>query len=862
MGSAIVESIEKAPMRATNQSDEERLLYTPSYFNGGAQLRNRSCSRQLAGLKKFKWLALALLAVCILGYHFATDSSIDSTITINKASIGKDDKINDVINTTFVPPQRTDHKELQTDEEEGMEDIDNSNEDTEASAIKDKLIEESDDDAPTETESNNKAAHVKVSQFGDSDIPDTAPQPWPKLHPLSKKSLQVGSQKTDAKYMYYRSIGNDLPPRHAIGQTYVNVKFILENEKEFPDVEKRWIVNRIAREEEEKKIIDLLDEYNQKYIHIPIDLEEYAKIDMWYDLHGDPTDPLRAHPYLDGTDKHKYEVIDTTYHYKNLYVMHNNGARNIMLEDGIASGAEWVFPFDGNCFLTEKAWKLMLSGIKKDGDNTKYFTVPMVRLQSNGDLFDPTFEPNAKEEPQIIFRNDAIERFNENMRYGRRPKVEMLWRLKVAGPWDKWPQSAGHWEAKEWEVSEDISTKHPVLEIGWIPRLYSGAGELEVTGAIANRGLSRTQGVEKLIAYLDEQVAHLRFGFRWDRLTMYNETVLALEKKAYTEGTNLNLVKLIEDLIEMGNIGLKVGQFSVTHKEEAPPSGNKHDYYSPSPYFWPNPNRTDGLPYVRRDGERVPGTELWDEFSNRYDRSRLASMFGNTTILALSWYFTDDLRYATHGAENIRTWFVNEETRMTPTMMYAQIRWGHNDNVGANYGIIETKDLYFLLDAVRLFIKAGEFSETDTKILKEWLTEFSTYLIESPQGFNEYKAPNNHGTYFDVQVAAIAAFLDDIPIMLNYTQRSQARMLLQFKDGSMPKEMERPTCLHYMMFGLMSWTTLATLSNNIGIDLWNYSHRGSGPEPCIQGAAVYTVPYLNSTWSHIQVRVCFSFNFR
>eukprot|EP00122_Pirum_gemmata_P003413 Pgem_evm1s3090 len=33
------------------------------------------------------------------------------------------------------------------------------------------------------------------------------------------------------KYILYRAIGNDLPPRHAVGQCYDNVKFILENEK-------------------------------------------------------------------------------------------------------------------------------------------------------------------------------------------------------------------------------------------------------------------------------------------------------------------------------------------------------------------------------------------------------------------------------------------------------------------------------------------------------------------------------------------------------------------------------------------------------------------------------------------------------
>ena len=45
---------------------------------------------------------------------------------------------------------------------------------------------------------------------------------------------------------------------------------------------------------------------------------------------------------------------------------------------------------------------------------------------------------------------------------------------------------------------------------------------------------------------------------------------------------------------------------SVVYKDATPPSGDKHDYMSQAPYFWRNPKTPDGLPYVRRDGERNP----------------------------------------------------------------------------------------------------------------------------------------------------------------------------------------------------------------------------------------------------------------
>ena len=48
---------------------------------------------------------------------------------------------------------------------------------------------------------------------------------------------------------------------------------------------------------------------------------------------------------------------------------------------------------------------------------------------------------------------------------------------------------------------------------------------------------------------------------------------------------------------------LDVQPVSVMMKEKAPASGNKHDYMSLARYFWPDPAKPDGLPYITRDGE-------------------------------------------------------------------------------------------------------------------------------------------------------------------------------------------------------------------------------------------------------------------
>ena len=76
--------------------------------------------------------------------------------------------------------------------------------------------------------------------------------------------------------------------------------------------------------------------------------------------------------------------------------------------------------------------------------------------------------------------------------------------------------------------------------------------------------------------------------------------------------------------------------------------------------------------YIYKDGVRVSGTELYSPYSERYDRSRLQAMFSNVTVWTLASFYSDDSRFAEHAAECVRVWFIRNETRMNPHLMYAQ----------------------------------------------------------------------------------------------------------------------------------------------------------------------------------------------
>jgi hypothetical protein len=643
-------------------------------------------------------------------------------------------------------------------------------------------------------------------------------------------------------FILYRIIGNDLYPRHRKGQSFENLKFILENEPDFESCEKRFVVNRIIDKEEEQLIIQLLQKHNRQFLHIPFSVDEYQKI-------GYDTNCLPEPGYLSGKefqmlDKNKQDrAIASVYRLKNNYIMNNNGARNAALNDGLTR-AKWVLPWDGNCFLTQKAWKQIKDDIKS-ASQMKYFVVPMTRVTNNADILSESFTPDPVEEPQLIFRNDAKEKFNEDFPYGRRPKVELLWRLGVPGKWDSYPKD-DVWDLERKPLSPDAGN---FGYAGWVARLFSGNEDQEKDNkeSIKQRVLARVDAIISTINHVDS----LKANHTGNDLTSFNINALEVEKRKNEEGKDAGIKECITKLIALANEAKERGPFSVIDKSTLPPSGNKNDYWHPAPYWWPNPDSKDGLPFIRRDGERVPGTKMYEKDSDKYDRSRLQRVFDDSTLLALAWKFSGGTHYAEHAVRILNTFFIDSKTRMNPNLDYSQIRMGHDENRGTCTGIIATKDFYYYLDAVRILRMSGYLSPDTLGNFKEWLSVFLKWLIDSPLGQAEVLAKNNHGTCYDLQVASIAAFIDDNATLFRTLVRAQTRIPQQFMpDGSQPHELDRTITAHYTCFNFQSWINLAEIASRYNVDLWKYeSSNGAG---LIKGAE-WLVKRMGKRWPYKQI---------
>lgn len=261
---------------------------------------------------------------------------------------------------------------------------------------------------------------------------------------------------------------------------------------------------------------------------------------------------------------------------------------------------------------------------------------------------------------------------------------------------------------------------------------------------------------------------------------------------------------------------LGAGPFSVVSKSATPPSGDRRDYMSQAPYFWPDPKRPGGLPYVRRDGERNP------EIDKITDHREMDRMVEAVSTLALAYYFKGDEAYASKAAALLRAWFIDPATRMNPHLQYAQYIPGVN--TGRGIGLIETRGLTSVVDAVGLLHGSKGWTKEDQRGIEGWYAEFLRWMRESRNGREEDAAKNNHGTFYDVQVVAYALFVGKVGLAKSVVEEAcRKRVAVQIEpDGRQPLELARTRPWNYSVMNLDGMLTLAELGESVGVDLWRY----------------------------------------
>lgn len=301
----------------------------------------------------------------------------------------------------------------------------------------------------------------------------------------------------------------------------------------------------------------------------------------------------------------------------------------------------------------------------------------------------------------------------------------------------------------------------------------------------------------------------------------------------------------LEELEERADEALTLAPMSVVDKPVTPPSGDKHDYMSQAPYYWPDPSKPDGLPYVPRDGRRNP------EVDRIPDRENLARLARAAFTLGLAYHFTGAEPYAEQAARLVRVWFLDAPTRMNPDLEFAQGIPGVVE--GRSAGIVESRFLPTILDGVTLLRGSPAWSDADDQALAAWMRAFLEWLATSDRAREQAARGNNQETWWELQLVALALHTGQEDRARTTLEAARDEIPRQFlPDGRQPHELARTRSWDYSIFNLTPYLHLARLGERVGVDLWSFRT----PEGrSLQQGVDYLVPFATGErdWPHEQI---------
>ena len=270
-------------------------------------------------------------------------------------------------------------------------------------------------------------------------------------------------------------------------------------------------------------------------------------------------------------------------------------------------------------------------------------------------------------------------------------------------------------------------------------------------------------------------------------------------------------------------------------------AGEPHDFYSEGDYWWPDPENPDG-PYIQKDGQTNP-----DNFvAHRLAMIRLSQIIAMQTS---AYLLTGDMKFAKATQKHLEAWFVNPETRMNPSLLYVQAIKGKV--TGRGIGIIDAIHLIEVARSVEILEKNKAISGQSLTEIKNWFSEFVSWLTTHQYGNDEMNAKNNHGTCWVMQVGMFAHLVANDEVLDLCRSRFKNVLLpgQMAADGSFPLELKRTKPYGYSLFNLDAFMVTAQILTDKENNLFEFTTPGGLN---LQLGAAFLYPYVKdkSTWPY------------
>ncbi len=283
----------------------------------------------------------------------------------------------------------------------------------------------------------------------------------------------------------------------------------------------------------------------------------------------------------------------------------------------------------------------------------------------------------------------------------------------------------------------------------------------------------------------------------------------AINEKKNKEPWKTAYDKLISD----ANSILSKSPPSVTYGGKAPPSGDKHDYFSEIPYS------SDGVLKSNVD---------------RTDFNSVKALGKSVRDLGLAYAITGDEKYAGKALEFIRVWTIDSSTKMNPEFTNDQSRIELSVTIpGMFYG-------------ADLIWNYPGWKSSDKDEFKDWTKK----ILASSKTWSR---DNNFENWRLVFISSASIIVEDSDSR-NYAFGRWKEIISDQmnSDGSMKYELKRTKSLSYSTYAVNAMMQTAEIARHYGVDLYNYRlDDGRGLEIALDFHAPYVANPLK--WPYEQI---------
>ena len=208
---------------------------------------------------------------------------------------------------------------------------------------------------------------------------------------------------------------------------------------------------------------------------------------------------------------------------------------------------------------------------------------------------------------------------------------------------------------------------------------------------------------------------------------------------------------LKKDILSEAQKNLSEKPVTVTSYQSERSAGGRHDFFSEGDYWWPDSSNPNG-PYIQKDGLTNP-----DNFvAHRKAMIRFSKIVANQTS---AYLITRKTIYAQQAINHIKAWFVDTNTMMNPSLLYAQAIKGKV--TGRGIGIIDMIQLIEVAKSIQILEKTTLIPPSESLKIHQWFSSYLNWVTTHPYGIDERNAKNNHGTCWIMQVSTFADLVKD-----------------------------------------------------------------------------------------------------